>query len=190
MIRLVVEEKRGKPALLCCRSFFHTVQISLVEAFERAAHGLSLGSDTPAIEIVDTRARRAGRSTALVLVIDKPGGVDLGTCERVAARINAALAERTEPYTLEVESPGINRPLLRSTDYERFAGSNVRVVTTIPVRGAKTHRGTLLGMRGNAALLATPQGELPLPLEMVKSANLEVDIRADLTRDRKERRRP
>jgi hypothetical protein len=65
----------------------------------------------------------------------------------------------------------------------------VRVVTTLPVGGQHTHRGTLAGLRDNVVVLTTGRGELPLPLEMVKSANLDVDIRADLTREKRERRR-
>jgi ribosome maturation factor RimP len=141
------------------------------------------------VEIVAVRAHRAGRATALVLVVDTPSGVDLALCERIAGRIGLALDDQPEPYTLEVESPGLDRPLLRPADYERFRGQAVRVLTTIPVKGAKTHRGRLAGLRGNAVILATPAGELPLPLEMVKSANLDVDIRADLTREKRERRR-
>jgi ribosome maturation factor RimP len=165
------------------------IPTSLVEAFERAANALPHDRDFRNIEIVATRAHRAGRATVLALVVDTPSGVDLALCERVASRINAALDERPEPYTLEVESPGLDRPLLRPADYERFRGQRVRVLTTLPVNGAKTHRGTLVGIRANAAILATPAGELPLPLEMVKAANLDVDIRADLVREKRERRR-
>ena len=154
------------------------------------ANGLPLRPDFQRIEIVAARSRLAGRSTALVLVIDMPGGVDVDLCGRVAACINSALDERPEAYTLEVESPGLDRPLLRPADYERFSGAQVRVVTTLPVEGAKTHRGKLLGVRGGAALIGTERGELPLPFEMIKTANLDVDIRADLNRDKKERRRP
>jgi ribosome maturation factor RimP len=167
-----------------------TIESSLVEAFERVTSGLALRPDFHNVEIVAARSRRAGRSTALVLVIDAPGGVDVDLCGRVAALVNSALDERPEPDTLEVESPGLDRPLVRPADYERFRGARVRVVTTLPVEGAKTHRGTLLGLRGGAALLETERGELPLPLEMIKTANLDVDIRADLSRDKKERRRP
>ena len=55
---------------------------------------------------------------------------------------------------LEVESAGLNRPLLKPSDYERFSGRNVRVVTTLAIGNAKTHRGILGGVRGNAVILA------------------------------------
>jgi ribosome maturation factor RimP len=165
-----------------------TITTSLVEAFERTATALPHERGFTGLEIVSSRAQRARGVTALELVIDTPSGVDLAMCERVAARINAALDECTEPYTLAVESPGLDRPLLRPSDYERFRGRAVRVLTTIPVEGAKTHRGTLTGIRGNAVIVQTQRGELPLPLEMVKSAHLDVDVRADLAREKRERR--
>jgi len=161
----------------------------LVEAFELAANALPFEREFRSVEIVTANARRAGRTTMLSLVIDTPGGVDIALCERIASRINAALEERTEPYMLEVESPGLDRPLLKPADYERFAGKAVRVHTTLAVNGQKTHRGVLAGLRGNVVALTTPHGEIPIPLEMVRSANLDVDIRADLAREKRERRR-
>ena len=115
-------------------------------------------------------------------MVDKAAGVDIATCERVAARINLALETFTEPYTLEVESAGLNRPLVKPSDYERFIGENVRVVSSLAIRNAKTHRGRLAGVRGTNVIIETAAGELPIPLEVVKSANIEFDIRADLQR--------
>ena len=67
-------------------------------------------------------------------------------------------------------------------------GLKVRVVTTLLIHGAKTHRGTLLGLRGENVVLETEKGELPLPMATIKSANLEYDPRADFTRDKRERK--
>lgn len=158
------------------------------EAFERAALGLPYEEAFHDVEIVGARAQRHGRTTLLTLTIDRPGGVDLALCGALAARIDAALAEFDEPYTLEVESAGLERPLLRPADYERFRDRNVRVLTTLPIAGAKTHRGKLAGVRGGAVLLTSGEAELPIPFEMIKSANVEYDPRADLARDKRERR--
>ena len=121
-------------------------------------------------------------------MIDKDGGVDLATCERVAARINDALDPIGLPYSLEIESAGLERPLYRPNDYERFAGKRARIVTSLSIAGGKTHRGTLVGLRGETVILATESGELPLPIATIKSANLEYDPRADLQRDKRERK--
>jgi len=158
---------------------------ALTDAFERIVHGLPHQREFSGLEIVTTRARRNRDGLALSVMVDNVGkstGVDIATCERVAARINVGLDAFTEPYTLEVESAGLNRPLVKPSDYERFTGENVRVVSSLAIHNAKTHRGKLAGVRGSNVILETAAGELPIPLEVVKSANIEFDIRADLQR--------
>jgi ribosome maturation factor RimP len=169
-------------------SVLYGVSLNLAEAFENAARALPFEEEFREIEIVAHRARTSGRNTELSLTVDRPGGVDLALCERIAGQINAALETQTSPYTLEVESAGIDRPLLSPADYERFRDSDVLVTTTLAIASEYTHRGKLLGMRGNAVILATKSGELPIPYEMVKSANVEYDFRADLRRAKQERR--
>jgi ribosome maturation factor RimP len=160
----------------------------VVRAFEAVMGEIEHDSAFSGLEIVMHAARRTGRSTALSVTIDWPGGVDVGLCERVAARINAHLDTIEQPYTLEVESAGLERPLTKPGDYERFAGNAVRVVTTLTIDGGKTHRGILRGVIGTNVVLDTPKGKLPLPLPTIKSANLEYDPRADLQRDKRERK--
>ncbi len=162
--------------------------MSLIEAFERAALALPFEAEFRDVEIVAHLARRSGRTTALSVSLDREGGADLKLCERVASRLNAILETETDPYTLEVESVGLERPLLRPADYERFRERPVRVVTTLAVDGRKTHRGTLAGVRGNAAILQVAGGEFPIPLELIKSANLEYDPREDLRREKRARK--
>jgi ribosome maturation factor RimP len=163
---------------------------ALTDAFERIVHGLPHQREFSEIEIVTTRAQRNRDGFALGVMVDRRGkspGVDIATCERVAARINVGLEAFTEPYTLEVESAGLNRPLVKPEDYERFAGEDVRVISTLPIQKAKTHRGKLAGVRGTNVILQTRAGELLIPLEVVKSANIEFDIRADLQRAKREK---
>jgi ribosome maturation factor RimP len=162
--------------------------VSLAESFENAARALALEEPFHDLEIVAHRARRSGRSTQLSLTVDRPGGVDLALCERIAARLGAALENESDTYTLEVESAGIDRPLRSPSDYERFRERPVIVTTTLPIAHEYTHRGKLLGLRGNALVLERKDGEFPIPLEMVKSANVEFDYRADLRRAKRERR--
>ena len=162
--------------------------MSLAEAFEDAVRALPFEGEFRDVEIVYHRVRRSGRSYELSLTVDRAAGVDLALCERVAARLNAVLEGQTDPYTLEVESAGLDRPLRASGDYERFRGQNVLVKTTLPIESDYSHRGRLLGVRGNAVILERKRGELPIPLEMIKSANVEYDYRADLRRAKREKR--
>ena len=134
-------------------------------------------------------AHRRREGLDLRVVIDRAGGVDVATCERLAHAVNRALEGQPEPYTLSVESAGLERPLLRPTDYTRFAGTNVKISTSLGIRGAKTHRGRLIGVRGSNVILEQTGGELPIPLAVIKHANLEYDVRADLARDKQERKR-
>lgn len=158
-------------------------------AFERELDAIA--HDTagfPGLEIVARRVRSARGLTALGVTIDGPNGADLRLCERVAARLNAVLEGSGAPYSLEVESAGLERPLVRPADYTRFAGRSARVVTNLTVNGGKTHRGILRGIRGESVILETASGELPLPVATIKSAHLEYDPRADLQRHKRERK--
>ena len=164
------------------------MQLTLAQAFERAMDDIAHDSRFAGVEIVQRSARGGRRSTTLTVTIDREGGVDVVTCERIAAAVNARLETYDEPYTLEVESAGLNRPLTKPGDYERFSGRAAKIVTSLLVQGGKTHRGILRGVRGTNVILETGSGELPLPIATIDRANLEYDIRSDLQRDKKERK--
>ena len=160
----------------------------IAAAFEREIDAIAHDAHFAGVEILSHRVRPQRGTTALSVTIDRPGGADLALCERVAARINANLAGFDASYALEVESAGLDRPLLRSGDYERFAGERVRIVTSLTVNGGKTHRGILRGLRGETVVVVTDRGELLLPMAAIKTANLEYDPRADLKRDKLQRK--
>ena len=164
------------------------MQLTLTQAFERAVEEIAHDTRFAGVEIVQHLARRGRRTSSLSLTIDREGGVDLATCERIAGAINARLDAYDDPYTLEVESAGLNRPLTKPGDYERFAGRDAKIVTSLLVQGGKTHRGVLRGVRGTNVILETAKGELPLPLAAIDRANLEYDVRSDLKRDKQNRK--
>jgi ribosome maturation factor RimP len=160
------------------------------DAFERAVQAIPADPEFAATEIVTTTVR-PGRTAQLTVMVDREGGVDIATCERIAARINAALdAFPDTMYTLEVSSAGVDRPLVQPADYDRFAGRDAKIITTVAIENAKTHRGILGGTRGDNVILRTGakgETELPIPIAAIKSANLEYDIRADLQRAKREK---
>lgn len=106
----------------------------------------------------------------------------------MAARINSELDAYAERYTLAVTSAGLDRPLRRPSDYERFRDAAVCLRTKLPVDGRKTHRGTLRGLRAETVVVDLGGTELHVPLESIETANVEFDIRADLRRAKKERK--
>jgi ribosome maturation factor RimP len=75
-------------------------------------------------------------------------------------------------YTLEVSSPGIDRPLVRKKDFERFAGFEAKVETAAPVDGRRRFRGRLLGVEGDEVRLALEEGEAAIPLSAIDRAKL------------------
>ena len=94
----------------------------------------------------------------------------------VISRTASALLDVEDPvdgaYTLEVSSPGIDRPLVRPQDFERFAGCEVRAETSAPIAGRRRFRGRLLGMEGGRVRIALEDGTAELPYEAIQKARL------------------
>ena len=163
--------------------------MSLTDAFERAVDAISHNTAFANVEVVFHSAKRQSKILVLQVMIDREGGVDIELCGRVASALNAQLEEFEEQYTLEVESAGLNRPLMKAGDYTRFAGKDAKILTTLLINGSKTHRGVLRGVQGTNVILDTQRGSLPLPIATIKSANLEYDIRNDLKREKLDRKK-
>jgi ribosome maturation factor RimP len=99
----------------------------------------------------------------------------LDDCAEVSHAVSALL-DVADPlpgaYRLEVTSPGIDRPLVRRADYERFAGFEARLETELPIDGRRRFRGRLLGVADDHVRLALPEGERSIPLNAIKKAKL------------------
>ncbi|MGA7202311.1 MAG: hypothetical protein WBX26_10810 [Candidatus Cybelea sp.] len=160
----------------------------IAAAFERELDAIAHDKAFAGLEIVQHHARLVRGAAQLSVMIDASDGADLALCERLASRINTILGGLNGDYSLEVESAGLDRPLVRPKDYERFTGERARIVTSLTVNGGKTHRGILRGLRRETVVLETEQGELLLPMAAIKSANLEYDVRVDLQRDKQQRK--
>jgi ribosome maturation factor RimP len=96
-------------------------------------------------------------------------------CARLSRAISNILDEAdpiTEEYMLEVSSPGIDRPLMKRADYERFMGHDVKLEMTMPVGGRKRFQGAMTGIEGDNLLLDGEGGPVTLPLAAIKSAKL------------------
>ena len=156
----------------------------VVEAFEEAETALFAEEELADVEIVQRTVRHVGSTTEFRLMVDRPDGVDLALCEKIAGRINAALRDSTDLYTLQVESAGLDRPLVREHDFERFAGKQVCIKTNELIDGAKTHRGKLEGLRSGDVVLAADGKEQRFPFSAIKSAHIEFDIREALRKGR------
>ena len=130
-------------------------------------------------ELVDVEIAGSGPHTILRLFIDKPGGVTIDDCANVSEGVDAVL-DVEDPfessYTLEVSSPGLDRPLRKKSDFEKYTGRKVRVKTYGPVPGAgdrKMFPGLLVGLDGEIVKVNVDGTEFQVPLEAIAKANLD-----------------
>ena len=98
------------------------------------------------LELVDIEIVGSGRARTLRLTIDRDGGIDLDTLAKANGPVSDALDAvdaLSGPYTLELSSPGVERPLRRPAEFRRFIGTTISVKSHDPVAGARRHRGLL-----------------------------------------------
>jgi ribosome maturation factor RimP len=107
-------------------------------------------------------------SERLLLVIDRPGGVDIALCERVTGLLRDLL----ESYSLEVSSPGPERPLTKPEHFRRYLGRRVRVRTREEVAGHKSFTGRLTGADEESVSVDSGDGPISIPLAAVRRSNL------------------
>ncbi len=160
---------------------------------QQATHDklLALAESTLApmgFELVDLEYRTEGRDWILRLFIDREGGVTLDDCADVSREFGALLEVEDilhHAYRLEVSSPGLDRPLKKAADFERFRGHLVKVKTLESVdpdqRGhtRKTFLGEILGFEnGVVSLRQTDKkgGVVAIPIEGIAKANLEPEF--------------
>jgi ribosome maturation factor RimP len=160
--------------------------VTLREAAERVArsHGL---------EIFDVQLRREPIGMVLRVVIDRPDmgrvetteeGVGIEDCQRVSQDLSALLdveddfgqQELGEQYTLEVSSPGLDRPLRHEADYRRFTGRLAKIVTTEPIERQSAFAGRITGVEDGSVLLEEGRKTHRVPLAKIKRANLDVEF--------------
>ncbi len=134
------------------------------------------------LELVEVEFRGGGKARMLRLFIDKPGGVTHEDCAWVSRELGTILdVEDAVPggsYTLEVSSPGLDRKLSKAGDYERFAGSRVRLLTREAVDGSRHFDGRLQGLREGRVVVEVgaskkaPARTVEIELGNVEKANL------------------
>ena len=125
------------------------------------------------VRVVFTGSRGATLQVMAERLDDVPMAVD--DCARISHSVSALL-DVADPiagaYHLEVSSPGIERPLVKPADFDRFIGREARIELSLPVRGRRRFRGRLCGVLEGILRLATATGEERLPLAGVARANL------------------
>jgi len=128
-------------------------------------------------ELVELELKGSGNNSVLRIYIDKPGGVSHSDCGLVSEQVGTVLdVEDVIPYqyTLEISSPGLDRKLVRESDYTRFEGKQAKIQTRIPLQHQKVFKGRLRGLRDGSVLLELQSGSvLEIPLDVIQEARLD-----------------
>lgn len=131
-------------------------------------------------EIVLVEIKGGGRRSIVRVYIDQPGGVTLDDCERFSRRFSVLLdVEDCMPfsYVLEVSSPGLDRPLTKEADFQRFCGKNAKLRTRFPVEGQRNFKGKIVSVNEGRVTLETGLGkQMETAVADIEKANLVVEI--------------
>ncbi|WP_440996934.1 ribosome maturation factor RimP [Arhodomonas sp. SL1] len=129
-------------------------------------------------EFVGVEFQGSGRGAVLRIYIDAADGVGLEDCEAVSHQVSGVLdVEDPIPgeYNLEISSPGLDRPIFKVADYERFVGERVRLRVRGRHEGRRKFRGWLRGLRDDCVVVDENGEEALVPLEVIERANLELE---------------
>jgi ribosome maturation factor RimP len=123
----------------------------------------------PRLELI---ALEQPAAETLRLYIDHPDRVDLGMCERVTKHLGDLL----EAWSLEVSSPGVDRPLTKPEHFRRYLGSRVKVRTREAIEGRRNFTGTLTDADGESVSLDADGAPVRIPLTGIRRSNLIPDL--------------
>ena len=143
---------------------------------ERISALITPSLEAKGYELVRVRLSGGGQPTLQVMAERRDGtAMTADDCARLSGSLSAIL-DVDDPikcaYTLEVSSPGIDRPLTRCADFERFAGFEAKLETGRPIDGRRRFRGRLLGVTEGVVRLALAEEEIELAFEDIEQAKL------------------
>lgn len=129
-------------------------------------------------ELIDVEYKKEGVNWFLRIYIDNNEGITLDDCQLVSKQVEDVI-DRHDPvptsYFLEVSSPGIERPLKKVADFEKFTGKMVKIKTYAPLEGQKEFKGQLKGITDNCIVLEKENKNYKIPFEQMASANLTIE---------------
>ncbi len=129
------------------------------------------------MEVVELTCRPQGRQVFIRLLVDKVGGVTIQACATLNQAIGRALDEANlieGSYTVEVSSPGLDRPLVTKRDFERALGEELAIELATDDGRLKTLQGMLLAVQAEAIVLKTTAGNITLPMTQIRHAKKAV----------------
>jgi len=130
------------------------------------------------MELVDIEYRRESKGWVLRLILDKEGGVTLDDCTRVSQEVGRNLDVEDfiqTPYTLEVSSPGLTRPLKTEKDFMKYCNRLIKVKTVDPVENRRQFKGELLDVSHGQIEIKVEGEVFQISLSNLTKANLEIE---------------
>jgi ribosome maturation factor RimP len=130
-------------------------------------------------ELVEIEYQPNPKHGVLRIFIDQPDGIQLDDCQEVSNQVSALLdVEDPIPghYNLEVSSPGLDRPLNKVEDFERFTGEMVKIKTGMAIDGQRNFKGRLRGIEGDDITIEFDGKQVSLPLASIEKARLVPDF--------------
>lgn len=131
-------------------------------------------------ELVELSCYRQGRQVAIRVLVDKVGGVTIQHCARLNQQIRQALETAQglpEPYTLEVSSPGLDRPLVSKRDFERALGEQIELEVLDASQGRSARvAGQLLAVQPEAIVVITAGGTSTIPMTQIRRAVKAIEL--------------
>lgn len=130
------------------------------------------------IELVDIEYKMEMGRRVLRLFIDKEGGITLGDCERISREVSAILDVKDimpHSYSLEVSSPGLDRPLVKKDDFVRYKNKKARIKTKTPIQGRRNFSIVIEGVKDEYVVVRDSENRiLEIPIENIEKARLEI----------------
>lgn len=124
-------------------------------------------------ELVDVEYIKEGQELFLRIFIDKDDGVTLDDCELISKAVEKILDAEdpiNQAYHLEISSPGLERPLKKTKDFEKFLKSTIEVKTFSPIDGRKKFKGRLEEVNNDLITIITTNGEIVIPRDKISKA--------------------
>jgi ribosome maturation factor RimP len=131
------------------------------------------------MELVEVEYRREGRGWVLRLYIDKENGITVDDCSRISQEVGRSLDVEDfilRPYSLEVSSPGLTRPLRSQKDFLKYRNHLIKLKTIAPIENRRQFKGKLLRVHENQIEIEMDGGVFQISLSNVAKANLELEF--------------
>lgn len=140
----------------------------------------ALGYSLWGLEVISS-----GRHSTLRIYIDSEDGILVDDCEKVSRQVSSVL-DVEDPiqgeYTLEVSSPGMDRPLYTLEQFAQYAGHEINVRLRAPYEGRRRYKGRLVGVEGDEVVMQVDDHQFLFPVETIDKANVVPHFGSDETR--------